>query len=283
MTGAGHAWIAAHPYLAPIARFQAIVAEVAAEAPLAPLASPRWDAYAADRADGVPLLRSAAAGVDLAPAAGVLADVAERVSAARPPGRVAPACGELGGALREGARARRALAWVVAHDPAPLPDAPHPGLVRLLAWAVLRPLLASALAGERRREGAGWDRGFCPTCGALPALAQLLPRNGSRERRLACGCCGTRWEFQRIACPFCGAADARRLGILEVEGGGPVRIDWCGDCEAYVKTYTGEGDEELFLADWPTLHLDLAARRRGLVRAGASLYDLPEEQARSEP
>ena len=87
-----------------------------------------------------------------------------------------------------------------------------------------------------------------------------------------------------MACPFCGVADPDRLGIFEVEGEGEgaVRIDYCAACDGYVKTYTGEGDEELFLADWPTLHLDLAARWRGLRRAGASLYGLPDDD-RSVP
>jgi len=50
-----------------------------------------------------------------------------------------------------------------------------------------------------------------------------------------------------------------------------------------VKTYTAEGDEELFLADWPTLHLDLLARGRGLRRLGTSLYELPHDERRTEP
>ena len=60
--------------------------------------------------------------------------------------------------------------------------------------------------------------------------------------------------------------------------GEPFRIDLCRACKGYVKTYVGEGEEDLFLSDWSTLHLDLLAVRRGFRRLGASLYDIPEER-----
>ena len=41
-----------------------------------------------------------------------------------------------------------------------------------------------------------------------------------------------------------------------------------------LKTYLGQGEEELYLADWTTLHLDVLAGERGLVRRGATLYEL---------
>ncbi len=69
--------------------------------------------------------------------------------------------------------------------------------------------------------------------------------------------------------------------MLVVDGQEGLRIDACGACGGYLKTYTGEGDEELFLADWPTLHLDLAAVQRGFRRMGASLYDVPDGERRS--
>jgi FdhE protein len=53
-----------------------------------------------------------------------------------------------------------------------------------------------------------------------------------------------------------------------------VRLDVCRACDGYLKTYAGEGREELLLADWTTLHLDAAARGRGLSRRGASVYEL---------
>jgi FdhE protein len=52
------------------------------------------------------------------------------------------------------------------------------------------------------------------------------------------------------------------------------RIDHCNECNGYIKTYLAEGDEELFLADWSTLHLDVIARQQGFERKANSLYEL---------
>ena len=54
-----------------------------------------------------------------------------------------------------------------------------------------------------------------------------------------------------------------------------MRIDYCDACSGYLKTYDGEGSESVLLADWTSLHLDVIALERGLVRAAGSLYELP--------
>jgi FdhE protein len=59
-----------------------------------------------------------------------------------------------------------------------------------------------------------------------------------------------------------------------MEGEPALRIDHCEACRGYLKTYVGEGSEDLFLADWTSLHLDLLALDRGLKRLGRSLYDM---------
>jgi len=64
------------------------------------------------------------------------------------------------------------------------------------------------------------------------------------------------------------------LTSVGVDGEGGLRIDYCEACRGYVKTYNGQGNEEVLLADWTSLHLDLIARERGLTRAATSLYDL---------
>jgi FdhE protein len=105
-------------------------------------------------------------------------------------------------------------------------------------------------------------------------LAFLADEGGARARHLACGCCGTRWRYRRVACPFCESEDARQLGVLEIDREPSLRLDVCDGCKGYVKTYTGAGEEDFFLADWPTLHLDVLARDRGYERRGASLFAL---------
>jgi FdhE protein len=114
-------------------------------------------------------------------------------------------------------------------------------------------------------------------------LAQLVASDEGRRRFLACCCCGTRWRYRRIGCPHCGIETAEDMGVLQVEGEEGLRIDVCNECRAYLKTYIGEGDEDLFLSDWPTLHLDLQATGLGYQRVGASLYELPQDERRIEP
>jgi hypothetical protein len=53
-----------------------------------------------------------------------------------------------------------------------------------------------------------------------------------------------------------------------------LRIDYCEACRGYLKTYDGQGNEQLMLADWTSLHLDLLAHDRGLKRLAPSLYEL---------
>ena len=57
-----------------------------------------------------------------------------------------------------------------------------------------------------------------------------------------------------------------------LKGEAPLRIDHCETCRGYVKTYDGEGHENLLLADWTSIHLDIIAQDRGLQRLAASLY-----------
>jgi FdhE protein len=271
---ARQAWLAAHPYLAPIARFQALVEDAAAGAPRRP--EPAWiAAWTDDHAAGVPLLHSAATAALPAAGTAALAAVLERAAAAEVPGHLGEGCRALRRALPDADALRAALEWLVLgdrEDGAPAP--PHPGLLRLLGWTALRPLLAATIeeAAPLRTEER-WGHEHCPTCGAVPALAVLAGDGASRTRALACGPCGTRWAYRRLGCPFCDNADPARLGVLEVEGTA-LRLDVCGACGGYLKTCVGDADAELLLADWPTLHLDVIARDRGLRRAGASLYQI---------
>jgi FdhE protein len=103
-------------------------------------------------------------------------------------------------------------------------------------------------------------------------MAQLVGAEPGRKRLLSCGCCGTRWQFGRTGCPFCDT-DSQQLTSLAIEGEPGLRIDHCDSCKGYIKTYSGQGDESLWLADWTSLHLDQIAHDRGLERLAASLYE----------
>ncbi len=148
-----------------------------------------------------------------------------------------------------------------------------PGLLRYVGWTAmtrfLRPVV-TAFDGWRDEER--WLRRYCPTCGSLPAMAQLAGVDPARRRLLSCGCCATRWQFKRTGCPFC-ETDSQRLTSVTIDAEPGLRIDYCESCRGYLKTYVGEGDETLMLSDWSSLHLDLIANDRGLKKLASSLYE----------
>ena len=268
----GDPWLRAHAWLEPIGRLCARVDEAATAVRASVPTSPRWDDYADDFEAGVPLLLSAAAAVDLDRAGtwvGSLFGVLARDGATS---KLDEDIGALHAELRraEGS-GRRLVDWLLGEEGFVVGS---PGLLRFLGWSAmahcLRPLV-DAFAAWRVEER--WHRSYCPTCGSPPAMAQLTGADPARKRFLSCGRCRTRWQYNRTRCPFC-EHDSQRLAIVAIEGEGGLRIDWCESCRGYLKTYVGEGDEALLLADWSSLHLDLVARDRGLKRLGVSLFEL---------
>jgi FdhE protein len=264
-------WLAAHPYLRPVADLHALVERTSSEIRIPPPRIPHWDDYVADFHAGVPLLRSADAAIDLEPTGEMIQAVVARLASDR-----------LDGALYEDLRGLNAELEHLPDAPARIAnwmlgdDAWRPafnGLLRFVGWIAaarhLQPLV-DAFGGWRDEDR--WLRRYCPTCGSLPAMAQLLGLQNGRVRLLSCGCCDTRWRYSRTGCPFCEVQSHRLAAIVTGEAG--LRIDYCESCQAYLKTYDGHGREALLLADWTSLHLDVLARDHGLKRQAASLYEL---------
>ncbi len=268
-------WLQAHPFLIPMARFQDLLAGAAAHVTPPVPALPPLQAHREAFLAGTALLAGPTHGPALqAAGAAALRDLSARTAALELPKAIAEGLEEVRAALAKPGAAEAAVAWLVAGNPE-APGPVQPGLVRFLGWLalerVLRPLSAEFQAW---RDEDRWRRPTCPTCGALPVMACLVDHAAGRERKLACGCCGTRWSWKRIGCPYCGNEAADRMAVLELDGPAGLRLDVCEPCKGYVKTYTGQGEEELFLSDWPTLVLDAMAAERGYQRRGASLYEL---------
>jgi FdhE protein len=260
MDQAWQQWLSTHPYLESVARFQQMVEAAARAMPSIQLARPDWTAYVEDRQAGIPLLRSQAAGLNISDvAATMLKNMVVAVAQSH---------------LTDPSAAAQAAGWLLGGEADQ--SAGQLGMLRFLGWTGLRQMLASIIKdGAAWRTMEQWGQGYCPTCGAPPPMSQLVPGESGRRRWLACGCCQSRWEYQRIGCPFCGTTDSDHIMVIEIEGDTQLRIDACESCHGYLKTYTGQGQEDLLLADWSTLHLDVLARDRGLQRLGTSLYDLP--------
>ena len=232
---------------------------------------PDFEDYRPDFLAGVPLLSSADGAVDLEPGGRMAAALLERLARQTSPGTLAAEAGALQTELGRDAQASRRIVDFLLGDETLSPA--FPGLLRYLGWTAmtrfLRPVL-QAFDGWRDEER--WLRRYCPTCGSLPAMAQLVGVDAGRARLLSCGCCGTRWQFKRTGCPFCDT-DTQRIASVTIEEEPGLRIDHCESCGGYLKTYLGQGDESLLLSDWSSLHLDLIAHDRGLKRLAASLYE----------
>jgi FdhE protein len=270
------AWLRAHAYLEPIGRFSAQVGEAAAGIPAPAPSMPCWDEYAGDLDEGIPLLKSANTDVDLEPGGAMAVALVGRLASGPLTGKLGAETRALAAELASEPRAPRLVAdWLLGED---VLAPSSPGLLRYLGWTAMARFLVPVVgAFDAWRGEERWLRGNCPTCGALPAMAQLVGTDPGRKRFLACGYCGTRWRYGRTGCPFC-ESDTQRLASVVVEGEG-MRIDSCESCRGYLKTYDGQGDEDLLLADWTSLHLDLVAQDRGLRRLAASLYELESAAA----
>jgi FdhE protein len=195
----------------------------------------------------------------------------ERLALTRSAGWLAAETRSLHAELQRAPHAGRRIVDFLMGDESAVPL--FPGLARYLGWtAMIRVLGPVVLAFNNWRDEEKWRRRYCPTCGSLPAMAQLVGEEHGRRRLLSCGCCGTRWHFKRTCCPFC-ESDSQRLESVIVEGESGLRIDHCTSCGGYIKTYDGQGNESLLLSDWSSLQLDVLAADRGLKRLAASLYE----------
>jgi len=139
----------------------------------------------------------------------------------------------------------------------------------LAAVAVVAPAPLLRACAERwgERQPAAWRHGYCPLCGAWPALAEA--RGLERARRLRCGRCAADWEIAWLRCVYCGMDDHTQLGGLVSGARTQVTVDTCGACRGYLKTVTTLGPtpaDEIGLLDLATVELDVAALEQGYRR-----------------
>lgn len=266
-------WLTSHPYLQPVAALHAQVGGIAAEVCTSLSPGLRWDLYLDDFLAGIPLLQNRTVVIDLIPAEKMLRSLVQRLADSALNDKLSKQVRILQEELRAcSENSVGIIATLVSGAPA---ETSCPGLLRYLGWTALsRYLCPLVSAFETWSERERWLRPYCPTCGSLPAMAHLVGTDPARTRFLSCGCCGTRWQYRRVGCPFCENHDDHRLAILMVEGERYLRIDYCQSCNGYLKTYCGQGNEDFFLADWTSIHLDFVAGEKGLRRLATSVYEV---------
>ena len=144
-------------------------------------------------------------------------------------------------------------------------------LERMIKWAIIDKLISQELKSSDVWDK--WLKNYCPVCGRKPVLAQLRKQNEGRARYLKCDGCETMWRWNRLGCTYCDNEDLKQMHILEIESEPEMRIDVCDKCHSYIKTYNQEGDENIYLKDWTTLHFDLLAEEENLHKVGSVLLE----------
>jgi FdhE protein len=114
----------------------------------------------------------------------------------------------------------------------------------------------------------GWVEGYCPVCGAWPAVAEV--RGIERSRYFRCGRCAGEWLVNCLVCAYCGMTDHEQLVSLIPEQGGTTRvIEACKRCLGYVKTFTllqASPAARIILDDLASVDLDIVALEQGYKR-----------------
>ncbi|HEX6941693.1 MAG TPA: formate dehydrogenase accessory protein FdhE [Gemmatimonadaceae bacterium] len=140
--------------------------------------------------------------------------------------------------------------------------------VAVLAQLSALPLLLNVARASGAESSRTWQRGYCPVCGAWPAMVEM--RGIQRERWLRCGCCGSDWVLPVLRCAFCDETDHQKLGLLLSEGNEQqIRIETCSTCHGYLKSMTTLAAlpfVALATKDASTVAFDLAAQDRGYAR-----------------
>jgi FdhE protein len=147
------------------------------------------------------------------------------------------------------------------------------------------PLLHACAQRWREHIPSAWTHGYCPICGAWPALAEL--RGLERNRRLRCGRCASDWPLPVLQCPYCGEDHHDHLGTLTPEGESQTRrVEVCYTCKGYLKAFTMLRPMTLraiVMTDLASVDLDLVAQEREYSRASQYAHKLTFSLSRATP
>jgi FdhE protein len=150
------------------------------------------------------------------------------------------------------------------------------GRLAVVAQLAVVPLLSACATRFRDQISATWLHGYCPICGAWPALAET--RGLDRSRRLRCGRCSSDWAIPVLRCPYCDEMRHAQLHALVPEADEQTRrVDVCETCKGYVKTFAtlqALPFRSLATMDLATVELDIMAQDRGYARPSHVAYPM---------
>jgi FdhE protein len=131
---------------------------------------------------------------------------------------------------------------------------------------------AKPVLEKRRRTlkelltASGWDKGYCPCCGAFPAVAIIQDK--IPQRWLHCSLCGHDWRFSRVICPYCSHENQQEMPYFFVEGKEQETAFVCDSCKRYLITINHISDLETHDPDVLAMgmtHLDLLMQQKGFM------------------
>ena len=138
----------------------------------------------------------------------------------------------------------------------------------LAQWLPMPYLHACARRWAANPARPAWSQGYCPVCGAWPALAEA--RGVERSRHLRCGRCGAGWPMPVLSCTYCATTDHETLGTLVVDDRkSRFSVDVCHGCSGYLKSFTtlqATPSDEILAVDLESVEFDLAAVELGFRR-----------------
>ena len=159
-----------------------------------------------------------------------------------------------------------------------------PQALEVIAQLAATPLLYACAQRWREHIPSMWTHGYCPICGAWPALAEL--RGLERSRRLRCGRCASDWPLPVLQCAYCGDDHHDHLGTLTPEGESQTRrVEVCYTCKGYLKAFTGLRPmtlRTLAMTDLASVDLDLIAQEREYARPSEYAHALKVSVSRSD-
>jgi FdhE protein len=88
------------------------------------------------------------------------------------------------------------------------------------------------------------------------------------QRFLHCAFCGSRWGVANLECPSCGSRKRGDAKYLFTTDEPELRIDFCNDCQRYLKVIDGDkigGPVHVGLELLTAAHLDILAQEKDLL------------------
>jgi FdhE protein len=159
----------------------------------------------------------------------------------------------------------------------------EPEVLSVVGQLLAMPLLHACAQRWRESVPSAWTRGYCPVCGAWPALAEA--RGLERSRRLRCGRCATDWPLPLLQCAYCDENHHDHLGTLIPEGESQTRrVEVCYTCKGYLKAFTTLRPMTLrtiAMTDLASVDLDLIAQEREYARPSQYAHALTVSVART--